>query len=150
MVLDIPSMTDSDQSNILLSGAIFSNFKVKFRVIIFLWEGCFCLLVFVRGKKEIFIYEDPLVEFFKLYDTCGHLAFEGTVDTQTLATYLASLSSQIVNTHTLLTTSGSVRGLGRQEKVSRRKVVISRRSWHAAIFKAKGQPHLEGFTVPME
>lgn len=43
-----------------------------------------------------------------------------------------------------------MRGLGRHEKVSRRKVVISRRSWQAAIFKAKGQPHLEGFTVPME
>lgn len=43
-----------------------------------------------------------------------------------------------------------MRGLGRQEKVSRRKVVTSRRSWHAAIFKAKGQPHLEGFTVPTE
>lgn len=41
-----------------------------------------------------------------------------------------------------------MRGLGRQEKVSLRKVVISRRSWQAAIFKAKGQPHLEGFTVP--
>lgn len=41
-----------------------------------------------------------------------------------------------------------MRGLGRQENVSLRKVVISRRSWHAAIFKAKGQPHLEGFTVP--
>lgn len=72
------------------------------------------------------------------------------MDTQNLATCLASLSSQIINTHALLTTRGSVRGLGRQEKVSRRKVVISRRSWHAAIFKAKGQPHLEGFTVPME
>lgn len=107
------------------------------------------LLFFVIEKKR-FYYEDTLVEFFKLYDTFGHWAFEETMDTQNLATCLASLSSQIINTHVLLTTRGSVRGLGRQEKVSRRKVVISRRSWHAAIFKAKGQPHLEGFTVPME
>lgn len=46
-----------------------------------------------------------------------------------------------------LTTRGSVRGRGKQGKVSRRKVVISSSSWHAAIFSAKGQPHLVGLTV---
>lgn len=48
-----------------------------------------------------------------------------------------------------LTTSGSVRGRGKQGKVSRRKVVISSNSWHAAIFRAKGQPHFVGFTVSL-
>lgn len=52
------------------------------------------------------------------------------------------------NFHSSLTTRGSVRGLGMYGKVSRRKVVISRRSWQAAIFSAKGQQHLVGFTVP--
>lgn len=52
------------------------------------------------------------------------------------------------NFHCSLTTRGSVRGLGMYGKVSRRKVVISRRSWQAAIFSAKGQQHLVGFTVP--
>lgn len=46
-----------------------------------------------------------------------------------------------------LTTRGSVRGRGKQGKVSLRKVVISSSSWHAAIFRAKGQPHLVGLTV---
>lgn len=50
--------------------------------------------------------------------------------------------------HCPLTTRGSGRGLGMYGKVSRRKVVISRRSWQAAIFSAKGQQHLVGFTVP--
>lgn len=54
----------------------------------------------------------------------------------------------VSNFHSSLTTRGSVRGLGMYGKVSRRKVVISRRSWQAAIFSAKGQQHLVGFTVP--
>lgn len=49
-----------------------------------------------------------------------------------------------------LTTSGSVRGRGKQGNVSRRKVVISSSSWQAAIFRAKGQPHFVGFTVSDE
>ncbi len=49
-----------------------------------------------------------------------------------------------------LTTRGSVLGLGRQGKVSRRKVVISRSSWQAAIFREKGHPHFVGLTVSVE
>lgn len=49
----------------------------------------------------------------------------------------------------LPTTRGSVRGRGKQGKVSRRKVVISKSSWQAAIFNAKGQPHFVGFTVSL-
>lgn len=49
----------------------------------------------------------------------------------------------------LPTTRGSVRGRGKQGNVSRRKVVISKSSWQAAIFKAKGQPHFVGFTVSL-
>lgn len=48
-----------------------------------------------------------------------------------------------------LTTRGSVRGRGKQGKVSRRKVVISNNSWQAAIFRAKGQPHFVGLTVSL-
>lgn len=47
----------------------------------------------------------------------------------------------------LLTTRGSVRGRGKQGKVSRRNVVISNNNWQAAIFRAKGQPHFVGLTV---
>lgn len=109
------------------------------------------LELFFKRRKRFYFYIWKISWLnFKLHDTFGHCACEEIVNTQNLATCLASSSSLIINTRALLTTRGSVRGLGKHEKVSRRKVVISRRSWHAAIFKAKGQPHLEGFTVPVE
>lgn len=60
-----------------------------------------------------------------------------------------NIMSKLVKNATILTIRGSVRGRGRQGKVSLKKVVISKSSWQAAIFKAKGQLHFDGLTVPV-
>jgi hypothetical protein len=110
------------------------NFEVNFRI-----------SIITEKRAFLFMYEKSLDWIFKVCDVFGYGTRKGNHP------QLWPLPVAWLLTFTLLlTTRGSVRGLGRQEKVSLRKVVISRSSWHAAIFRAKGQPHLEGFTVPKE
>lgn len=113
----------------------------------------------VEGIVPVFVVEDackadlPLVAMAaELWVQTQAAAVQILQTKQVEIKFLSLFTSDLPfwNLISLLTTSGSVRGRGKQGKVSRRKVVISNNNWQAAIFSAKGQPHFVGLTVSLE